>query len=137
MPYALRLDMERATARTGALVWKEEVRGEISATPQVFGDVVLARKETPASYHLAVTVDDALQGATLVTRGEDLFAVTHVHRLLQALLGLPTPRYRHHALIRAADGKRLAKRDRAATLRDLRAAGKTPAEVRAMAGFPD
>lgn len=134
-PYALRLDMARASAGLGDLAWSDGARGEIQATPQAFGDVVLARKETPASYHLAVTVDDALQGVTLVTRGEDLFAATHVHRLLQALLGLPTPRYHHHALLLSADGKRLAKRDRAATLRDLRAAGKTAAEVRTMAGI--
>lgn len=136
-PYALRLDMARASARSGELAWRDEMRGEMRATPQVFGDVVLARKETPASYHLAVTVDDALQGVTLVTRGDDLLAATHVHRLLQALLGLPTPRYRHHPLLLGADGKRLAKRDRAATLRDLRAAGKSAAAVRAMAGVGD
>jgi glutamyl-Q tRNA(Asp) synthetase len=98
---------------------------------------VLARKDTPASYHLAVTVDDALQGVTLVTRGQDLFAATHVHRLLQALLDLPLPGYRHHRLLTDESGRRLAKRDRAATLKALREAGRTPAEVRAMAGFPD
>jgi glutamyl-Q tRNA(Asp) synthetase len=129
--------MARATAGTDALTWHDAMRGPIAATPWVFGDVVLARKETPASYHLAVTVDDALQGVTLVTRGEDLFAATHVHRLLQALLGLPTPRYLHHALILGGDGRRLAKRDRAATLRDLRAAGRSAAEVRALAGFAE
>jgi glutamyl-Q tRNA(Asp) synthetase len=137
IPFALRLDMARATAGTDALTWHDAMRGPIAATPWVFGDVVLARKETPASYHLAVTVDDALQGVTLVTRGEDLFAATHVHRLLQALLGLPTPRYLHHALILGGDGRRLAKRDRAATLRDLRAAGRSAAEVRALAGFAE
>lgn len=134
-PYALRLDMRRAAAHAGDLAWHDEARGEVRATPGLFGDVVLARKETPASYHLAVTLDDALQGVTLVTRGEDLFAATHVHRLLQALLGLPTPRYHHHALLRGPDGRRLAKRDGAATLRALRAAGRSPAEVRALAGF--
>jgi glutamyl-Q tRNA(Asp) synthetase len=134
-PYALRLDMCRAAAHAGDLAWHDEARGEVRATPGLFGDVVLARKETPASYHLAVTLDDALQGVTLVTRGEDLFAATHVHRLLQALLGLPTPRYHHHALLRGPDGRRLAKRDGAATLRALRAAGRSPAEVRALAGF--
>ncbi|MCC7045384.1 MAG: tRNA glutamyl-Q(34) synthetase GluQRS [Alphaproteobacteria bacterium] len=136
-PYALRLDMAQASSRAGDLGWRDAARGEVGATPRVFGDVVLARKETPASYHLAVTMDDALQGVSLVTRGEDLFAATHIHRLLQALLGLPTPRYHHHALLVSADGKRLAKRDRAATLRDLRAAGTTAAQVRAMAGFAD
>ncbi|MEK9755355.1 MAG: glutamate--tRNA ligase family protein, partial [Rhodospirillaceae bacterium] len=95
----------------------------------------LARKDTPTSYHLAVTVDDAIQGVTLVTRGRDLFPASHLHRLLQALLGLPVPEYSHHGLIEGPDGKRLAKRDRAATLRHLREAGRTPAEVRAMVGF--
>ncbi len=96
---------------------------------------MLARKDTPTCYHLAVTVDDALQGVTLVTRGEDLFASTHIHRLLQALLGYPAPRYRHHRLLTDASGRRFAKRDHALTLRALRASGKSPAEVRAMAGF--
>ncbi len=99
--------------------------------------MVLARKDTPTSYHLSVTVDDHLQGVTLVTRGEDLFPATHVHRLLQALLGYAVPRWRHHALLTDADGKRFAKRDRSLTLRSLREAGKTPAEVRAMAGWPE
>jgi glutamyl-Q tRNA(Asp) synthetase len=93
---------------------------------------VLARKDTPTSYHLAVTLDDALQGVTLVTRGADLFTATHIHRLLQALLALPTPRYRHHKLLTDANGTRFAKRDKALTLRALRESGKTPAEVRAM-----
>ena len=95
---------------------------------------MLARKDTPTSYHLAVTVDDALQGVTLVVRGEDLFQATHVHRLLQALLGLPTPRYRHHRLLTDADGRRYAKRDRGLTLRALREAARTPAEIRSMVG---
>ena len=136
-PYALRLDAERARARAGPLWWEDEIAGRVAADPPSHGDVVLARKDTPASYHLAVTVDDALQGVTLVTRGEDLFAATHVHRLLQALLDLPVPRYRHHRLLTDESGRRLAKRDRAATLKALRDAGATPAEVRAMAGFPD
>jgi glutamyl-Q tRNA(Asp) synthetase len=93
------------------------------------GDVVLARKEVPTSYHLAVTVDDALQGVTLVTRGADLLTATHIHRLLQALLGLPTPRYRHHPLLTDAAGRRLAKRDRAQTIRAMRAAGMSAQEV--------
>lgn len=135
LPYAWRLDAERATRRTGSLAWRDLAKGTIDAKPEIFGDVVLARKETPASYHLAVTVDDALQGITLVTRGEDLFEATHVHRLLQAMLGLPVPEYRHHGLILDDTGKRLAKRDKAATLKSLREAGKTPAEVRALAGF--
>jgi len=93
---------------------------------------VLARKDVPTSYHLAVTFDDALQGVTLVTRGADLFTATHIHRLLQALLGLPTPHYRHHALLTDASGRRYAKRDKAMTLRALREAGRTAAEVCAM-----
>jgi glutamyl-Q tRNA(Asp) synthetase len=97
------------------------------------GDVVLARKEAPTSYHLAVTVDDALQGMTLVTRGADLFAATHIHRLLQALLGFPTPRYRHHPLLTDAQGQRLAKRDKALTIRAMREAGMSPAEILAAA----
>lgn len=141
-PYALRLDAGRAqeAAGTAALTWNEEgagLAGTIPVDPGVNGDVVLARKETPTSYHLAVTVDDATQGVTLVTRGRDLFAATHVHRLIQALLGLQTPRYRHHVLLTNAAGERLAKRDGAISLRALRAAGRSPAEVRAMAGFPD
>jgi len=99
----------------------------------LLGDVVVARKDVPASYHLAVTVDDALQGVTLVTRGADLFAATPIHRLLQALLGLPTPVYRHHPLLTDASGRRLAKRDRALTVRAMRAAGTTPAQILAMA----
>jgi glutamyl-Q tRNA(Asp) synthetase len=97
------------------------------------GDVVLARKDMPASYHLAVTVDDALQGVTLVTRGADLFPATHIHRVLQALLGLPTPVYRHHPLLTDAGGRRLAKRDRALTVRAMRAAGMAPGQILAMA----
>jgi glutamyl-Q tRNA(Asp) synthetase len=138
--YALRLDMDqtwRAVGAPGSLTWLDEIRGTIVATPEQFGDVVLARKETPTSYHLAVTVDDALQGVTLVTRGEDLFAATHVHRLLQALLDLPVPRYRHHGLVTDASGRRLAKRDRAATIHGLREQGFAAAEVRAMAGFAE
>ena len=126
--YALRLDVDAALARSGPLDWHEDGR-RIAADPAALGDVVLARKDTPTSYHLAVTVDDALQGVTLVTRGADLFAATHIHRLLQALLGLPTPAYRHHALLTDATGRRLAKRDRALTIRAMREAGATPAEV--------
>jgi len=135
MPFALRLDGARAAALTGPLSWQDEIAGAVAAASH--GDVVLARKDAPTSYHLAVTVDDALQGVTLVTRGEDLFAATHIHRLLQALLGLPTPRYRHHALITDAGGRRLAKRHRGQTLRALRDSGRSPAEVQALAGFPD
>lgn len=136
-PYALRLDMAKARAGAGPLAWHDRRRGEQRAEPERFGDVVLGRKETPASYHLAVTLDDALQGVTLVTRGEDLLASTDVHRLLQALLGLPTPDYEHHPLILDAAGRRLAKRDGAPTLAALRDQGRSPADVRALAGFPD
>jgi glutamyl-Q tRNA(Asp) synthetase len=130
--YALRLDVGAALARTGPLYWYEgETR--IEADPAALGDVVLARKEMPTSYHLAVTVDDALQGVTLVTRGIDLFAATHIHRLLQALLDLPTPHYRHHPLLTDASGKRLAKRDRALTIQAMRDAGRTSEAVLAEA----
>ena len=130
--FALRLDVAKALARTGPLEWEEDGEGVIPADPALLGDVVLARKDTPTSYHLAVSVDDALQGVTLVTRGADLFTATHIHRLLQALLQLATPRYRHHRLLTDAQGERFAKRDKALSLRALRAAGRTPEQVRAM-----
>jgi glutamyl-Q tRNA(Asp) synthetase len=133
--YALRLDVGKAVTRTGELSWHDEIAGEITADPQSLGDVVLARKDTPTSYHLSVTVDDYLQGITLVTRGLDLFEATHIHRLLQAILGYATPRYRHHDLLTDESGRRLAKRDKALTLRAMREAGLAPAEVRAKAGF--
>lgn len=132
-PYGLRLNLSRAVKRAGKLSFIERGRGIIEAKPELFGDVVLARKEFPASYHLAVTLDDHLQGVTLVTRGEDLFEATHIQRLLQALLGLNTPDYRHHPLLRDETGKRLAKRNQAATLRALRFSGHSPAAVRARA----
>lgn len=132
--HAIRLRMAEAVARTGALSWHDLDRGTIAGDPARHGDVLLARKDVPTSYHLAVTVDDALQGVTLVTRGEDLVDVTDIHRLLQELLGLPTPEYRHHRLLTDAGGRRYAKRDRSLTIRALRAAGLTPAEVRTMAG---
>jgi glutamyl-Q tRNA(Asp) synthetase len=135
--FALRLDIAAALARCGPLFWEDEIAGRIAADPASLGDVVLARKDTPASYHLAVTVDDALQGVTLVTRGVDLFASTHIHRLLQALLDLPVPRWRHHPLLTDAAGRRFAKRDQAQTLRALREAGHAPGDARALAGFPD
>src|SRR6266478_9687323 len=134
--YAWRLDVAAALTRTGPLDFAEEGQAEprrVAADPAPLGDVVLARKEMPTSYHLAVTVDDALQGVTLVTRGADLFAATHIHRLLQALLALPTPRYRHHPLLTDSTGRRLAKRDRALTIRAMRAAGMTADEVLAAA----
>jgi len=126
--YALRLDVSEALGHTGALEW-EEGGHPVAAAPQALGDVVLARKDAPVSYHLAVTIDDALQGVTLVTRGADLFAATHVHRLLQALLGLPTPVYRHHKLLTDASGRRLAKRDKALTVGEMRAAGVSSEEI--------
>jgi len=119
-PYALRLDTAKAAAGAGALTWHDREAGTIAADPLRLGDVVIARKDTPTSYHLAVTVDDAIQGITLVTRGRDLFESTHVHRLLQALLDLPTPDYAHHPLVTSPDGKRLAKRDRTVTIKSLR-----------------
>ncbi|MBX7198674.1 MAG: tRNA glutamyl-Q(34) synthetase GluQRS [Rhodospirillaceae bacterium] len=134
-PYALRLAMDLACTAAGPLSWHDAAQGEQRAVPEQFGDLVLARKDTPASYHLACTLDDAAQGVTLVTRGVDLFAATHVHRLLQALLGLPTPRYHHHKLLVDASGRKFSKRDRAPTLKALRESGKTPTDVRALAGF--
>jgi glutamyl-Q tRNA(Asp) synthetase len=133
--YALRLDAGKALALTGPLTWRDDQAGKVPADPLSLGDVVLARKDTPTSYHLSVTVDDHLQGITLVTRGVDLFHATHIHRLLQALLGYETPRYRHHALIVDSQGRRLAKRDRAMTLQALREQGFSPDEIRAQAGF--
>ena len=114
--------MAKAMARAGPLRWTDHNKA-VAARPDLLGDVVLARKDAPASYHLAVTVDDADQGVTDVVRGQDLFAVTHVHRLLQALLGLPVPAWHHHGLLTDADGERLAKRHGAPTLADLRAQG--------------
>ncbi len=136
IPFALRLNMGTASAgTTGKLAFTDLDRGHHNATPEIFGDIVVARKEFPASYHLAVVMDDALQGVTLVTRGEDLFAATHVQRLLQHLLELPVPRYRHHDLVRDASGARLAKRDAAPSLRSLRAEGRTPQAIREELGF--
>jgi glutamyl-Q tRNA(Asp) synthetase len=135
--FALRLDTAAAARLAGPLTWRDLGRGVQRAEPETLGDVVLARKDVPTSYHLSVTVDDALQGVTLVTRGQDLFHATHLHRLLQALLGYPAPVYHHHGLLVNERGERLAKRDRAQTLRAMREAGLAPAEVRALAGFPD
>jgi glutamyl-Q tRNA(Asp) synthetase len=128
--YALRLDVARAVEVP--LTFEEEDEGVIPCQPEQFGDVVLARKDAPGSYHLCVTHDDALQGVTLVTRGGDLKSATHLHRLLQALMGWPTPTYAHHELLVNATGRRLAKRDKAETLRALRAQGRSAADVRAM-----
>lgn len=124
-PHCWRLDMGRALATLAApLAFEDSRRGTIVADPASHGDVVLARKDAPASYHLAVTIDDAAQGVTDIVRGDDLFAATHVHRLLQALLDLPVPGYHHHALLTGPDGERLAKRHGAPTLAALREAGE-------------
>lgn len=139
VPYALRLDMAAAIARTGALTWSETGTdsrpGSVTAAPQMWGDVVLARKDMPTSYHLAVVVDDARQGVTHVVRGQDLFWSTSVHRVLQALLGLPAPNYHHHRLILDAEGKKLSKSTRATALRALRESGATAADIRRMVGL--
>ncbi len=140
-PYALRLDMHAALTRAGKLTWTETgggpsgETGAIVADPSAWGDVIFARKETPTSYHLSVVVDDAAQGVTDVVRGRDLFHSTSVHRLLQVLLGLPTPRYHHHRLILDADGKKLSKSTAATGLRELRAKGATPADIRRLVGL--
>jgi glutamyl-Q tRNA(Asp) synthetase len=132
-PHALRLDMARACIP--GLTYAEEGQGRLACDPAAFGDVVLARKDAPASYHLCVTHDDALQGVDLVTRGADLQPATSIHRLLQTRLDLPEPAYAHHRLLTDATGRRLAKRDQAATLRSLRESGVTPREARRQAGF--
>jgi glutamyl-Q tRNA(Asp) synthetase len=142
LPYALRLDMEAACAQAKDLFWTElgegpdGERGVVTARPEAWGDVILARKETPTSYHLSVVIDDALQGITQVVRGRDLFWSTSVHRLLQALLGLPQPVYRHHPLMTDAAGQKLSKSTGATGLRELRAAGATPAEIRERVQLP-
>ena len=134
--YAIRLDSGLAAAQTGPdLQWFDRQQGAQLLQPGLHGDVVLARKDTPTSYHLAVTVDDALQGITLVTRGADLFAASHVHRLLQALLGLPTPEYDHHPLLRDDAGVRLAKRHGATSLAQWRREGHDPAQLRQSMGL--
>ncbi|HWU27365.1 MAG TPA: tRNA glutamyl-Q(34) synthetase GluQRS [Rhizomicrobium sp.] len=139
--YALRLDVRQAAMRAGALAFEEEgegphgEHGSIGVDATLFGDVVLARKDTPASYHLAAVVDDAFQGVTLVTRGNDLFPATHIQRVLQALLGYSAPAYAHHKLILDGDGRKFSKRDHSATLKSLRAMGETPAHIRARLGL--
>jgi len=121
---AWRLDVAKAAAVAGPLEWVDEVAGPQRAVPEIFGDVVLLRKEAPASYHLAATLDDAADGITLVTRGMDLFLASHVHRLLQALLGLPVPVWHHHGLLVEGDGRKLAKRRGSPSLADRRRAGE-------------
>ena len=132
-PYAWRLSLaaaKRELSGFSSLSFVEDGAGLIAARPELAGDVILARKDLGVAYHLAVVVDDALQGVTQVIRGADLFDATHIQRLLQALLALPTPTYRHHSLLLRPDGKRFAKRDQAETLRDLRARGVTPQALR-------
>ncbi|CCE06036.1 putative Glutamyl-tRNA synthetase, class Ic [Bradyrhizobium sp. STM 3843] len=141
LPYALRLDMAAAIAQAGRLTWTEQGEGPegetgvIAAQPDAWGDVILARKETPTSYHLSVVVDDALQGVTDIVRGQDLFYATAVHRLLQSLLGMPAPRYRHHRLIRDAGGMKLSKSSQSVGLRALRAEGASPSDIRRKVGL--
>jgi glutamyl-Q tRNA(Asp) synthetase len=138
-PYAWRLSLDAAKAHLGEaydrLSFTDEVRGTVTARPHLAGDVVLARKDLGVAYHLAVVVDDALQEISHIVRGEDLFEATGIQRLLQALLGLPTPIYRHHPLLMGPDGKRLAKRDLAQTLQDLRRQGLSADQLRAELGF--
>ncbi|AMA55660.1 tRNA glutamyl-Q(34) synthetase GluQRS [Bradyrhizobium sp. CCGE-LA001] len=140
-PYALRLDIAAACRRAAGLTWNElgegpdAEHGTVPARPEAWGDVILARKEIPTSYHLSVAVDDALQGVSEIVRGQDLFHATAVHRLLQTLLGLPEPAYRHHRLMRDGDGRKLSKSSRSTGLRELRAAGVTPAGIRQLVGL--
>ncbi len=137
-PFAWRIDVARAVASIGhPLYWRDAAAGEMRSAPETLGDVVLARKEVGTSYHLAVTVDDAFQGVTLVTRGTDLFHATHMHRLLQELLGLPVPRYHHHGLVTDEEGIRLSTRDGATALRTLRQKGWTPQYVRRRIGLAE
>jgi glutamyl-Q tRNA(Asp) synthetase len=139
--FALRLAMDKAVARAGVLTWTETgvgpggQNGAITAAPQMWGDVVLARKDSPASYHLAAVIDDALQGVTDIVRGQDLFWATSIHRLLQVLLGLPEPTYHHHKLILDDAGQKLSKSTSATGVRELRAAGVQPFEIRRMVGL--
>lgn len=140
-PYALRLDMAAACALVGDLSWTEYGEGPggetgaVAARPEAWGDVILARKETPTSYHLSVVIDDALQGVTEVVRGADLFWSTSVHRLLQQLLGLPQPAWRHHRLVLDGDGRKLSKSTGSTGICELRAQGATPADVRRRVGL--
>jgi glutamyl-Q tRNA(Asp) synthetase len=140
-PFALRLAMDAAVARVGVVNWSETGAGPqgqtglVAAVPQMWGDIVLARKDAPASYHLAVAIDDALQSVSDVVRGQDLFWATGVHRLLQVLLGLPEPAYHHHRLILDADGRKLSKSNAAASLRELRRSGASALDIRHMVGL--
>ena len=128
-PLAWRLDCRKAVAMVGPLEWDDALAGPQVATPQALGDVVIMRKDAPASYHLAATLDDATDGVTLVTRGRDLFSATHIHRLLQALLDLPVPKWHHHALLLDGEGQKLAKRRGSQSLGDMRAQGVDGAKI--------
>jgi glutamyl-Q tRNA(Asp) synthetase len=142
VPYALRLDLAAASAQAAGLGWVEQGEGPdgetgmVIARPEAWGDVILARKETPTSYHLSVVIDDALQGVTDVVRGQDLFWSTSVHRLLQSLLGAHQPAYRHHRLVRDSAGQKLSKSTKSTALRELRRQGAAPADIRRLAGLP-
>ncbi|MXO91193.1 tRNA glutamyl-Q(34) synthetase GluQRS [Pontixanthobacter aquaemixtae] len=128
-PVAWRIDVDAAVKRTGDLEWVDQLAGAQNAQPQELGDVVLMRKDAPASYHLAATIDDAADGVSLVTRGRDLFAATHIHRLLQALLDLPVPQWHHHHLLLDEDGRKLAKRRNSPSLADMRESGADGAKI--------
>ena len=132
-PFALRLDVRRALSLTGKIWWTDRDNGEIIAQPELLGDVVLARKDIPTSYHLSVTVDDYLQKVNLVTRGEDLRFATHIHRLLQGLLNYTVPEYRFHRLLKGSDGRRYSKRNPSTTIRSLREAGNSSSAIREIA----
>ncbi|HEY7840183.1 MAG TPA: tRNA glutamyl-Q(34) synthetase GluQRS [Gammaproteobacteria bacterium] len=134
--HAFRLDAERAADLAGPLSFDDSAHGSVAVDPGLLGDVVLARRDIGTSYHVASVTDDALQGVSLIVRGDDLLEATHVHRLLQALLGYPEPAYHHHSLMTDEAGKRFAKRNRAVTIEELRRSGRSPAEVRLLAGFP-
>jgi glutamyl-Q tRNA(Asp) synthetase len=135
--YALRIDAAKAGVMVGALSFSDREVGLTNVDPCLLGDAVLARKDIGTSYHLSVVVDDGAQGVNLVTRGVDLFPATHLHAVLQTLLGLPVPEYHHHPLLNNSSGVRLSKRDQARSIRALKEAGHSPAEVRALAGFAD
>ena len=131
LPFAWRLDIQAALERTGPLFWQEQKAGQVRAQPEVLGDVIVARKDAGTSYHIAVVVDDAWQGVTDIVRGSDLFDATHIHRLLQAILDLPSPHYHHHPLVLDAEGSRLAKRRGSMSIADFRAAGVNPGDFMA------
>lgn len=135
--HALRLNMARAIEITEVLSWQDRKLGKQPVKLDKFGDIILARKEIPTSYHLSVTIDDALQGITLITRGEDLADATGIHRLLQSVLGYDVPAYLHHPILTDSEGKRFAKRDQSVTIRSLRTSGKTPDDIRSMIGLED